>query len=177
MRKMLPLAFVVFVVPSITLAQDSPFKNAKVGDSASYKISNSGTGRDSSVMITQTVKAKDEKEVTIETTGKISSGSKSVTQKIDLTKPIDVLSIMFFTDLHHMTFEITGNGSEKIKIGSKNYDCKWISGKTSPKGIKIESEVKLWFSDAAPLSGLVRMETKYSNSTVQTRELADPQSP
>ena len=174
MRKVLSLAFVVFAAPSVSLAQDNPFKNAKVGDSASYKISTSGTGRDTSVMITQTVKAKDEKEVTVETTGQVFSGVKSVTQKINLAKPLDVLGIMFFTDLHRMTFEVTGNGAEKIKIGNKNYDCKWISGKTSPMGIKIESEVKLWFSDAAPLSGLVKMETKYSNSTTQTRELADP---
>jgi hypothetical protein len=161
MKKLLPAVVLVLLVPTITLGQDkdNPYKNAKVGDYATYKMSTFGQ----ETTMKQTVKAKDDNEITVETTISFFGKEKTQSQKIDLTKPFDVNTLMQGGKGKGMgKFEKTGDGKEKIKVGDKTYDCTWTAGKMNLEagGAKISSETKSWVSKTAPLSGLVKMESK-----------------
>ena len=96
---------------------DNPFKNAKVGDWVEYKMTSSGEGK-----FKLTVVAKDDKEVTYETTGSTPSMEKETTEptqkvKIDLTKPYDL--IMAGKPASKDTkIEKLCEGKEKLKLGN-----------------------------------------------------------
>lgn len=57
-----------------------------------------------------------------------------------------------------------GEGTERIKVGGKEYETKWTKLKTTSGagGVTVISEFKMWFSKQVPLSGLVKMETTTS---------------
>lgn len=151
---------------------DNPFKTAKVGDYINYKLSTKIGDFAVDGNLTQTVTARDEKTVTVEAVGTV-LGKKTPPQKteIDLTKPFDPTSA---ATQGKGKFEKTGEGKEKIKVGGKEYDTTWISGKAVAEagGLKIESTVKVWFSKQVPLNGMVKMETKADLANV-TIELSD----
>jgi hypothetical protein len=177
MRSLLTSAVLVCLVPALQAADDeNPFKKAKVGDWAEYKMS-SPQGIEGKLKMT--VKAKNDKEATIENKMTISvMGNEREMpvqqQKIDLTQAYD------YTKLNSMgklpkgvdaKVEKAGDGKEKITIGGKSYDSNWMKLKTTNKfgDMTIESEIKVWMSKTAPLSGMVKMEvtSQFLNMTME----------
>jgi hypothetical protein len=121
----------------------------------------------------QTVSAKDNMEATVTTVILLMGKElKNETTKIDLTKPYDPVAAT--QGNKQGKFEKSGEGKEKIKAGGKEYDCTWVAGKVvaEVKGNKIESDMKVWISKSAPLSGMVKMEMKTKVADV-TMELSD----
>jgi len=139
---------------------ENPFKNAKVGDYLTYKMTMSLMGKDHEATMKETVVAKTDKEVTLKSVTTPSKGENEA-QKIDLTKPYDPV-VVFMGHDKDAKFAKTGEGEEKIKVGDKTYECHWVAGKaTSSFGEdKVEADVKLWYSKSVPLSGMVKMEGK-----------------
>ena len=183
MRKfLLPTAVLVLLAPMVSLGQDkmdNPLKNTKVGDFATYRMSSNMGGKDFAITMKQAIKAKDGNEVTLETS--MNFGGKDLpgkSRKIDFTKPFDITSIMG-EGKANATFEKSADGKEKVKIGDKSYDCVWQSGKVmseGPGGMKVETEIKFWFSPTAPVSGLVKVEAKAEfggMKTTMTMELSE----
>ena len=110
--------------------------------------------------MTRTVTAKSDKEVTI-TTIMTLDGRKSLPrdEKFDLTKPYDPIWLhgLNGTDAR---IEKVGEAKEKVKIGTREYDCTVIKSKTRNKvgGIEYKTDNRLWTSKDAPLGGMVKME-------------------
>ena len=147
--------------------EENPFKNAKVGDYATYKMSVKFAGMALGGSTTQSVTAKSEKEATIKTTGAFEfMGNKqeipAQEQKIDLTKPYDATKFGGGGGLPpgtDMKAEKGKEGKEKIKVAGKDYDCTWtmykVTGKAGDQAIT--ADVKAWMSKDLPL-GMVKME-------------------
>src|SRR5215208_891633 len=87
---------VLAVAPIAVRAADeeNPYKNAKVGDYATYTITTKAAGQTIDGTLTQTVTAKTDKEVTVKGAMVFKLGGKEQKfpeqeEKIDLTKPYD----------------------------------------------------------------------------------------
>ncbi len=175
----------ICLVPASLLAgDDNPYKNAKVGDWVEYKY----TGKDwrapdSEGKEKMTVIAKDGNEVIYEVTAAyaVGKGRPAVvvpTQKvkIDLTKPHDpIRSAVLAKLLRNPQIKATdikatklGEGREKVKIGDKEYETKWVHMKYSanfndpnsrPTAVTAVVTAKAWLSRDVPLSGVAMMET------------------
>src|SRR4051794_2650133 len=127
MRKfMLPCTVLLLLAPLVSVGQekgDNPYKNAKVGDFASYKMTTSGGGFNFEITMKQVVTAKDDNEATVKvTTSLMGKDLPPQTTKIDLTKPFDINSLAM-QGKNKGNFEKTGEGKEKVKIGDKTYEC------------------------------------------------------
>jgi hypothetical protein len=168
--RLLVAALAVCIAPIAAGAQDdNPFKSAKVGDFATYKLDTKVAGFSVSGSMTQTVTAKDDKEATIKGTGKISLNGKdmdipSTEQKIDLTKPYDPTKLGGGGGLPPGTeakIDKLKDGKEKIKVGGKEFDCTWTTYKMKAKagGMDIDADLKVWMSKEIPL-GMAKMEMK-----------------
>jgi hypothetical protein len=150
---------------------DNPFRKAKVGDYVTYKMTTKIMDKAIDGTMKQLVTAKSDSEATIKTTATVLGMEASAQEeKIDLTKPYDPAKAALSGN-EKGKFEKTGEGKEKIKLGDKTYDCTYLKGKVAAEaaGIKIDSEVKMWFSSAVPLGGLVKMEMKsnFANLTME----------
>jgi hypothetical protein len=160
--------FVAFLAVALVLAQgarsqekaENPFKDAKVGDYVTYKMTMSIMGKETEGTIKETVTAKSAKEVTLKSVNNVSKGE-SAPEKIDLTMPFDPVASFTRGD-KDAKFAKSGEGDEKIKVGDKTYECHWIAGKLTQSAgdQKVEMDVKMWFSKSVPLSGMVKMEGK-----------------
>src|SRR5687768_11135382 len=82
--------------PARAADDENPYKKAKVGDFATYKSSTKISGGLSAEgVLTQTIVAKDDKEATVKTSGKVLAGTgqeiplPDQDHKIDLSKPFD----------------------------------------------------------------------------------------
>lgn len=140
---------------------DNPFRNSKVGDWIEYKM----TGQLMSGKTKMTVTSKDDKELAYEIAGTFTMNGKEMTaplqkQIIDLTKSYDPI-VAANLKASGVKTERLGEGAEKLKVGGREYDAKWIKTKTTAtaNNITIVSEGKMWFCKDVPLSGLVKMET------------------
>ena len=153
---------------SIRAADDeNPYKNAKVGDFATYKMSMKVAGFAVAGTTTQSVTAKSEKEATVKTTGSFELNGMKMdipeqSQTIDLTKPFDPTKVGGGGGLPAGTdvkVEKGKEGKEKVKVNGKEYDCTWttytVKGKAG--GQDISADVKAWMSKDLPL-GMVKME-------------------
>jgi hypothetical protein len=161
---LMPFAAVAFLATSVSQGQEkneNPFRKAKVGDFVAYKMTTSLMGNKLELSMKQTVTAKNEKEVTLNTAtmfmGNALPGQET---KVDLTKPYDPAAAA--TGDKKGKFEKTGEGKEKIKIGNKEYECTWMTGKVTAdaNGMKLESDIKAWFSPSVPLTGMIKLEMK-----------------
>src|SRR5262245_31822518 len=176
MKRVLTAALVFCCVP-LALAQDTenPFKKAKVGDWAEYKMSTNVKGFAIDASMKMTVTDKNDKEVTLKTSIKIMDmdlpGQET---KVDLTKPFDPLSTANIPKGTKAKVEKAGEGKEKITVGGKTYECTWMKLKIAAevKGVNLDSEVKVWMSKTVPMSGMVKMEMK-SNLADMTMELTN----
>jgi hypothetical protein len=174
---LVPAAVVAFLASAVTYGQEkmeNPYSTAKVGDFVAYKMTTSVMGKDIELTTKQTVTAKEEKEVRVKiATTFMGNALPGQETKIDLTKPYDPAAAL---GNKKGKFDKTGEGKEKIKVGGKEYETNWMSGKVVADvgvgGKKIESDVKFWFSKSVPLTGLVKMELK-SNAANMVMELSE----
>lgn len=167
--RLLSAGLLLAVVPNLARTADpeieNPFKNVKKGDSATYKMSMKVAGQSLEGTITQTVKDKTEKEVTLVTSGKMAGRDiPGNEQKIDLTKPFDPTKFQKQAAGADIKTTKGKEGKEKIKIGDKEYDSNWtiytVEGKAN--GIDIKADMKVWLAKDLPM-GLAKMEM---NTTV-----------
>src|SRR5262249_22108808 len=177
MKYLLSAACVVFCLAPLAAAEEmeNPFKKAKVGDWAEYKMTTSVGGNNIEAKMKMSVTAKTDKEVTMKTVAIINGmevGGQDT--KIDLTKPYDPTSTANVPKGTDATVEKAGEGKEKIKVGGKEYDCTWMKMKIKAKigGMDFDSDTKIWMSKSVPLSGMVKMEMKSKLADV-TMELTD----
>jgi hypothetical protein len=164
------LLVVVFAVVCAPLAgrsadEDNPYKNAKVGDYASYKISVKFAGSAFTGTTLQTVSAKSDKEATIKVTGSMEVNGMKMDipeqeQKIKLDEPYDPSKISGLPPGFKFNIEKGKEGKEKVKAANKEYDCTWTSYKLSANanGQDIKGDVKVWMSKDLPLA-VVKLES------------------
>jgi hypothetical protein len=154
---------------------ENPFKKAKVGDWTEYKMTTGATGANFTAKMKMIATAKNDKEVTVTTTGSASLNGKDLPPapeqqtKIDLGKPYDgALAAANLPKGADAKFTKESTGEEKLKVGDKEYGCVWTKGKITGKinGQDHESTIKLWTCKDVPLSGLVKMEMKSKFATM-----------
>jgi hypothetical protein len=167
LHRLTSAALAVLLLPALGLAQEkkeeNPFRNAKVGDWASYNVTTSANGQKFNAAMKMEVTAKDDKNVTFKTSMNVNGmdlpGQET---KVDLTKPFDPLAMQgqMPKDVESKV-EKSGEGKEKIKVGGKEYETNWTKVKSSIKamGMEVNSEMKFWISKDVPVGGLVKMET------------------
>jgi len=148
-------AIALAFVPAAARAADdgNPYKNVKVGDYATYKMTMKVAGQTLAGTVTQSITAKTEKEATIKVTGKINGMDiPEQTQKIDLTKPFDPTKLGSQPAGTDVKVEKGKEGKEKIKVAGKEYDATWTAFKVTGKasGLEIDSDMKVWMSKDLP---------------------------
>lgn len=173
--RLLAAALTVGILSSVTYAADdeNPYKNAKVGDYATYKLTMKVAGKDVTGTVTQTVTARSDKEVTVKVTGKIADTDiPTQEQKIDLTKPFNPGQagpggLPPGVDLK---VEKLKEGKEKIKVGGKEYESNWTTYKVKGKamGIDIDMDSKVWVAKDVPM-GVAKMDmtTSVAGMTIE----------
>lgn len=152
---------VVAAAPLSARAQDNPYKDAKVGDFATFKMTMEVAGQKLTGTMTSKVTAKTDKEATVEATGEV-AGNKIPPQKqtIDLTKPFDPTKVGGqIPGGGDAKVEKGKEGKEKLKVGDKSYETTWTTYKVTAKamGIDIAADTKVWMSKDIPL-GMAKME-------------------
>jgi predicted TIM-barrel fold metal-dependent hydrolase len=139
--------------------EENPYKKAKVGDYATYKMTTKVGGFNVEGTLTQTVTAKDDKEATIKVTVKANGMElPSQEQKIDLTKPFDPAKVG--NNLPPgAQIEKLKDGTEKLKVGGKEYETKWetYKMKLNAMGMAFEADMKVWQTKDLALP-MVKME-------------------
>jgi hypothetical protein len=143
---------------------ENPFKDAKVGDYATYAMTSKLGKLTSSGTMTQAVVKKSDKEVTIRVTGKATDPSgKEVDipaqeQTVDLTKPYDPTKAANLPPGFNVKVEKGKEGKEKVKAGGKEYDATWTAYKVKAEamGQKIDADMKVWMAKGVP-GGMVKM--------------------
>ena len=151
---------------------ENPFRKAKVGDWAEYKM----TGANVAGTTKMTILTADDKEVTYEVTATFSAFGQTTAApvqkiKVDLTKSYDPIVAANLAQ-NNVKVEKTDEGSEKIKAAGKELDTRWTRFKTTTtvNDTPIISEYRVWFSKDVPVSGLVKMEST-TMGTATTVEL------
>ncbi len=164
MRSLSILAIVLAPVVARAADEENPYKSAKVGDFAKYKMTTKVAGLSLDGTVVQTVTAKSDKEATIEVTGSIEfNGNKmdipKQEQKIDLTKPYDPTKGGNLPGGADAKVEKGKEGKEKLKVGGKEYETTWTTYKMKAKqmGQEIDAEVKTWMAKDVPGGGMVKM--------------------
>jgi len=127
----------------------------------------------------QTVKAKDDKEVTLLVEMTALGRNMSNEIKVPLDQPYDPASNNM---PKNAKFEKIADGSETLKIGGKDYACTWMQGKIIMKDgtTDVTGTSKTWSCPEVPLSGMVKMESQMTMNmggqemkTEMTMELQD----
>src|SRR5580704_17464297 len=152
----------IIALPIVARAadDDNPFKKVKEGDWVRFTMTMEiGDFKQVGDMKT-TVAAKSDKEVTI-TTIMTLDGRKSLPreERIDLTKPYDPIWLLGLKDADAKV-EKVGEAKEKVKIGTKEFECTLIKSKAKSNagGREYTTHNKLWASKDAPLGGMVKLE-------------------
>ncbi|HVK07829.1 MAG TPA: hypothetical protein VM597_03525 [Gemmataceae bacterium] len=127
---------------------DNPYKKAKVGDFSTYKMTTKIGGLNVEGTMTQEVTAKDDKEATVKTTGKVNGMDIPPNEvKIDLTKPYDPTKATGnLPQGANVQVEKLKDGKEKVKVAGKEYDSVWetYKMKVNAMGMMIETDMKVW---------------------------------
>lgn len=159
----LAAALALAVVPSAAVAADeeNPYKKAKVGDFATYKMTIKIAGLNVDGTATQEVTEKSDKEVKVKTTGK-ANGMDIPMQEvtIDLTKPYDPTKTTGnLPQGAEVKVEKLKDGKEKIKVAGKDYESTWETYKMNVKamGMEFVTEMKVWQSKELALP-MLKME-------------------
>jgi hypothetical protein len=159
------LALALTLAPAARAAdKENPYKQAKVGDFATYKMTTKVAGLDVNGTLTQTVTEKSDKEATVKVTGSIEVNGNTMDlpaqeQKIDLTKPYDPAKAANLPGADDAKVEKGKEGTEKIKIGEKKYAATWTTytAKMKVMGQDIDADIKTWTAREVPAGGLVKM--------------------
>jgi len=183
MRFPLFAALVAALAPVAAHAQDAadhPFKNAKAGDYANYTMTTKVGTFDAKGTITNTVKAVSATEVTLEVTGTMRGMPiPTQTQKIDLTKAFDPASagVGIQAAKTDAKIEKVAEGSEKITVGGKSYETKWVKMRVTTKTLAgdVTMDMKTWVGKDIPLGlGKMEMTSQIGGMTMtMTMELTD----
>jgi hypothetical protein len=157
------LALAVAPLAARAADDEHPYKNAKVGDFATFAMTTKVAGLSFDGTVTQTVTEKSDKEVTVKVTGSVDFGGKQMDippqeQKIDLTKPFDPTKAGNLPGGADAKIEKGKEGKEKVKVGGKEYDTAWTTYTIKAKvmGQEVDGEVKAWMSKDVP-GGMVKM--------------------
>jgi hypothetical protein len=149
------LAAVAFVAGSWCGAADveNPYKKAKVGDWVAYSITTMGQAQ----TMKQTVKAKDEKEITLIIEMEVMGQKVKQETKIPLDQPYDPVKAGSQPDAK---VEKVADGKETVTVAGKEYACQWYQVKMSMKAPTgdMAGTGKSWICPDVPLSGLVKSE-------------------
>jgi hypothetical protein len=179
------LAIIGAPIAARSADDDHPFKNAKVGDYANYKMSVKLTGFTDANLAgtsTQNVTARTDKEVTVKTTGVFEyMGNKQQIdpreEKIDLTVPFDPTKVSGLPPGADVKIQKEKDGKEKIKVAGKEYDCTWSTYKITGmvNGQAIAADVKAWISKEVSLATVkLEMSADIAKMKLQmTMELTD----
>lgn len=184
--RLLAAALAVAAAPLAASAADDdhPYKNVKVGDFVTYKLSMKVAGMDATGTLTQTVAAKTDKEVTVKASGKFTLLGMDIDipaseSKVDLTKPFDPTQVNGGTlpAGTDVKVEKGKEGKEKLKVGGKEYETTWTNYTVKGKamGQDLDSEMKAWMSKDVPM-GLVKMEmtaTVAGQKVTMTMEMSE----
>jgi hypothetical protein len=136
----------------------NPLKNAKEGDWAEYKSTVNLGGKDIELKLKMTVDSIKDKKAKITTISEFGGfGKKEESREIEITDNFDPKVL---NDAKAGMVEVVKSGSEKVKVGGKEYAATWYDLKTTNEimGMKITAESKVWISKDAPITGLVKME-------------------
>jgi len=153
--------------------------NAKLGDYVTYALTakfdhNPETGNIEEytaleVPIRHVVAGRNDGEVTFKSVMRAPGGwderPRKMPFKVDLTQPREVGALLQLGNTWATQEEVpvklvpSGTGQEKIKIGTKTYECDWAAARVISEDDD-EVEVKIWFSKAVPVTGLARLEAK-----------------
>jgi hypothetical protein len=165
--RLIAAVLAIAVTPLVARAADdeNPYKKAKVGDYATYKMTTKIGGIAAEGTLTQTVSAKSDKEATITTTGKITAMGMDIPvpeqkQTIDLTKPFDPTQATGnLPPGTEVKVEKVKDGTEKLKLGDKTYETKWESLKMKAKvnAMEFEADMKIWQAKELSIP-MVKME-------------------
>lgn len=144
--------------PKSRAEDEVPYKSAKVGDFATYKLATKVAGISLDGVVTQTVSAKSDKEITIKTASKLAAGGMDVPSPeqesmIDLTKPFDPIKSGFLGQGAAAggaapSCEKLKEGKEKLNVAGKEYEATWTTYKINMNagGQAFEGEMKVWSS-------------------------------
>jgi len=137
--------------------EENPFKKVKAGDFAVYKTTTNFGGKDVEGTVTRTVTAKDDKQAVVKTVARGSGPTaedKADEEKIDLSKPYDLFKAALGPPGTEAKVEKLKEGTEKVKAGGKEYDCKWETFKVTAKaaGLEVMGEGKVWQCKELPLN-------------------------
>jgi hypothetical protein len=171
-------ATLLVVAPLVAGAADdeNPFRRAKVGDSATYKLTTTGAVP-SDGTATRTVTARSDTAVTVKTVVKVTGAqAQESEEKIDLTRPYDPLTVPVLPGAG-VRLEKVREGVEKVKAGGREYDARWTSYTVSGQlnGLDVTGEVQVWLSKDVPLA-LVKVRTTADvagKKLVSVRELIE----
>jgi hypothetical protein len=149
--RLLAAALTLAAAPVAFAADDeNPYKKAKVGDFSTYKMTTKVPGGSVEGTMTQEVTAKDDKEATVRTSGKVSGTDIPPNDvKIDLTKPYDPTKATGpLPPGANVQVEKLKDGKEKIKVAGKEYDATWetYKMKITSGGMSFDAEMKVWQS-------------------------------
>jgi hypothetical protein len=165
MRLSLLVAFIAAAAVPAARGQDPadhPFRGAKVGDFATYALTMKVGTFETKGTVTNTVTARTEKAVTVETTGKLNGADATPkSQTIDLTKPFDPAAAGLAANgaKGDTKVEKLAEGREKLTLGGKSYEAAWTTLKVTVKSAAGETPVdmKVWVGKDVPF-GLAKME-------------------
>jgi hypothetical protein len=154
-------AALLVLAPATAGAADDekPFRKARVGDSATYKLTTTGEVP-SDGTATRTVTARTDSTVTIRTVVKVAGAAPQESdEKIDLTRPYDPVGTSVPPGAG-VKLEKVKEGAERVKAGGREYDARWTTYKVSGQlnGLDVTGEVKVWLSKDVPLA-LVKLQT------------------
>lgn len=177
--RMIAAALALAVAPAGRAAdEENPYKKAKVGDYVTFKMATKISGVTLEGTVTQTVVAKDDKEATIELTGKVNNTDiPPQKQTIDLTKPYNPSASTGLPAGVAAKVEKVKDGKEKVKLGTKDYDTTWETYKVklNAAGTDFDAELRVWQDKSLALP-MVKMEmsaTVMDNPINVTMELTD----
>jgi hypothetical protein len=142
---------------------ENPYKDAKVGDYATYAVDTKFAGIAVPTTLTQTVTKKTDKTVTVKVTVTAESGGAqmelvSQEQTIDITKPFDPTKLGSLPQGVEAKVEKVKDGKENLKAAGKEHETTWTEYKLTGKamGQAFTAEVKSWTAKDVPL-GIVKM--------------------
>jgi hypothetical protein len=159
------------IVPFAAAAdEENPYKKAKLGDFATYKMTGKAAGMNIEGTLTQAVSAKSDKELTLKVTGKMNGMDiPSQEQKIDLTKPYDPTKTVLPPGTEAKVEKLK-DGKEKIKAAGKEYECTWETYKIKAKanGMEFEADAKVWQTkDLSLLVVKMEMNTEVAGMKIE----------
>jgi hypothetical protein len=170
MRTFAVVALIIAPIAANAAEPENPYKKAKKGEWASYKMTIKAGGNNIDGTVKQTVTAVDEKSVTLEVATMLFGNEMKRTQTIDLTKPFNPLAGQGLPPGADAKMEKKESGKESLEIGGKKVESEWTSYKMSisAMGQNIEGNAKIWLAKDVPLGGLAKMEMKMNVAGMDT---------